>query len=54
MRTQQFIQSHEGFKYSAGHNHDKDLGSVVLVGIVGISNAPSLGRLSLVKTTFDQ
>ena len=40
-------------KYSAGHNHDEDLGSVVLVGVVGISNASSLGRLSLVKTTFD-
>ena len=44
MRTQQFIQSHEGFKYSAGHNHNKDLGSAVLVSVVGISNAPNLGH----------
>ena len=53
MRTQQFSQSHEGFQYSAGHNHAKGLDSAALVGVVGISNAPSLGRLSLVKTTFD-
>ena len=39
-----------GLKYSAGHNHDDDLGSVVLVGV---SNASSLGRLSLVKSSFD-
>ena len=42
-----------GLKYSAGHNHDDDLGSVVLVGVVGVSNASSLGRLSLVKSSFD-
>ena len=28
-----------GLKYSAGHNHDDDLDSVVLVGVVGVSNA---------------
>ena len=42
-----------GLKYSAGHNHDDDLDSVVLVGVVGVSNAPSLGQLSLVKSSFD-
>ena len=42
-----------GLKYSAGHNHDDDLGSVVLVGVVGVSNASSLGQLSLVKSSFD-
>ena len=42
-----------GLKYSAGHSHDDDLGSVVLVGVVGVSNASSLGRLSLVKSSFD-
>ena len=42
-----------GLKYSAGHNHDDDLDSVVLVGVVGVSNASSLGRLSLVKSSFD-
>ena len=31
---------------SAGRNQDKDLDSVVLVGVVGISNARSLGRWS--------
>ena len=41
-----------GLEYSAGHNHDEDLDSVVLVGVVGILNT-SLGRLSLAKTTFD-
>ena len=35
-----------GLKYSAGHNHDGDLDSVVLVGVVGVWNASSLGRLS--------
>ena len=40
-----------GLKYSAGHNHDDNLDSVVLVGVVGVSNASSLGRLSLVKST---
>ena len=40
-------------KYSAGHNHDDDLDSVVLVGVVCVSNASSLGRLSLVKSSFD-
>jgi hypothetical protein len=53
MRTQQFMQSHGGFKYSAGHHHNKDLGSAALIGIVGISNASSLGRLSLAKSSFD-
>ena len=42
-----------GLKYSAGHSHDDDLDSVVLVGVVGVSNASSLGRLSLVKSSFD-
>ena len=42
-----------GLKYSAGHNHDDDLDSVVLVGVVGVLNASSLGRLSLVKSSFD-
>ena len=42
-----------GLKYSAGHSQDGDLGSVVLVGVVGVSNASSLGRLSLVKSSFD-
>ena len=43
-----------GLKYSAGHSHDDDdLGSVVLVGVVCVSNASSLGRLSLVKSSFD-
>ena len=42
-----------GLKYSAGHNHDDDLDSVVLVGVVGVSNGSSLGRLSLVKSSFD-
>ena len=42
-----------GLKYSAGHSHDDDLDSVVLVGVVGVSNASSLGRLSLVKSNFD-
>ena len=42
-----------GLKYSAGDNHDDDLDSVVLVGVVGVSNASSLGRLSLVKSSFD-
>ena len=42
-----------GLKYSAGHNHDDDLGGVALVGVVGVSNASSLGRLSLVKSSFD-
>ena len=52
MRTQQLIQCHEGLNTaSAGHNHDDDLGSVVLVGVVGVSNASSLGRLSLVKSS---
>ena len=41
-----------GLKCSAGHNHDDDLGSVALVGVVGVSNASSLGRLSLVKSSF--
>ena len=43
----------QGLKYSAGHNHNEDLGSMVLVGVVGISNASSPGRLSLAKATFD-
>ena len=42
-----------GLKYSAGHSHNDDLDSVVLVGVVGVSNASSLGRLSLVKSSFD-
>ena len=42
-----------GLKYSAGHSHDDDLDSVVLVGVVGVSNGSSLGRLSLVKSSFD-
>ena len=42
-----------GLKYSAGHSHDDDLDSVVLVGVVGVSNASSLGRLLLVKSSFD-
>ena len=42
-----------GLKYSAGHSHDDDLDSVVLVGVVCVSNASSLGRLSLVKSSFD-
>ena len=42
-----------GLKYSAGHSHDDDLDSVVLVGVIGVSNASSLGRLSLVKSSFD-
>ena len=42
-----------GLKYSVGHNHDGVLGSVVLVSVVGVSNASSLGRLSLVKSSFD-
>ena len=33
-----------GLKYSAGHSHDDDLDSVVLVGVVGVSNGSSLGR----------
>ena len=33
--------------------HDDDLDSVVLVGVVCASNASSLGRLSLVKSSFD-
>ena len=41
-----------GLKYSVGHSHDDDLDSVVLVGVVGVSNASSLGRLSLVKGSF--
>ena len=41
-----------GLKYSAGHNHDDDLDRVVLVGVVGISNASSIGRLSRVKSSF--
>ena len=40
-------------KYSVGHSHDDDLDSVVLVGVVCVSNASSLGRLSLVKSSFD-
>ena len=47
------VTTPRGLKYSAGHNHDDDLGSVVLVGVVGVSNASSLGRLSLVKSSFD-
>ena len=35
-----------------GHNHDDDLDSVALVSVVGVSNASSLGRLSLVKSSF--
>ena len=27
-----------GLKYSVGHSHDDDLDSVVLVGVVGVSN----------------
>ena len=42
----------QGLKYSAGHNRDKDLDSVVLGSVVGTSNATSPGRLSLAKTTF--
>ena len=42
-----------GLKYSVGHNHDDDLGSVALVGVVGVSNASGLGRLSLAKSSFD-
>ena len=42
-----------GLKYSVGHNHSDGLDSVVLVGVVGVSNASSLGRLSLVKSSFD-
>ena len=42
-----------GLKCSAGHSHDDDLDSVVLVGVVCVSNASSLGRLSLVKSSFD-
>ena len=38
-----------GLNYSAGHNHDEDLGSVVLVDVVGISNARSPRQLSLAK-----
>ena len=53
MRTQQLIQCHGGLKYSAGHNHNDDLDSEVLVGVVGVSNASSLGQLSLVKSSFD-
>ena len=41
-----------GLKYSVGHSHDDDLDSVVLVGVVCVSNASSLGRLSLVKSSF--
>ena len=39
------IWEYGGVKCSAGHNHDDDLGSVVLVGVrvAGISNASSLG-----------
>ena len=43
----------QGLKYSVGHNHNDDLDSVVLVGVVGVSNAPSLGQLSLVRSSFD-
>ena len=44
----------KGLQYSAGHNYDEDLDSVALVGVVGISNAPSLGWLSLAKkSSFD-
>ena len=44
-----------GLKQRAGHNQDKDPGSVALVGVVGISNAASLDlrRLLLAKTTLD-
>ena len=42
-----------GLKYSVGHSHDDDLDSVVLVGVVCVSNVSSLGRLSLVKSSFD-
>lgn len=38
---------------SVGHSHDDDLDSVVLVGVVCVSSASSLGRLSLVKSSFD-
>ena len=42
-----------GLKYSMGHNHNSDLDSVALVGIVGISNASSLGWLfCMVKSKF--
>jgi hypothetical protein len=46
------ISMPRGLKYSAGHSHDDDLDSVVLVGVVCVSNASSLGRLSLVKSSF--
>ena len=50
MRTQQFIQRHEGLNTArVTITDDDDLGSVVLVGVVGVSDASSLGRLSLVK-----
>ena len=42
-----------GLKCSVGHSHDDDLDSVVLVGVVCVSNVSSLGRLSLVKSSFD-
>ena len=38
--------------HNAGHNHDRDPDSVVLVSVVGISNATSLGQLSLAKNYF--
>ena len=40
-----FNSTPRGLKYSTAHNHDDDLDSVILVGVVGISNASSLGRL---------
>ena len=53
MRTQRFIQCHEGLNNARVTIKTEDLGSVVLVGVVGISNARSPGRLLLAKTTFD-
>jgi hypothetical protein len=41
-----------GLKYSAGHNHDDDLDSAALVGVLGISNASSLGRLFCSKVVL--
>ena len=42
MRTQQFIQCHEGLNTARVTITTEDLGSVVLVGVVGISNAQVL------------
>ena len=42
----------QGLKYSTGHNHDSNLGSVVLVSVAGILNASSLGQLSWSKVVL--